>query len=338
MLPCVRVPIRVVPLVNESLRGFLMRLAERNGVSGADRILNDAIGGARLPITTRRALALADYCRCDVPEFFQLFGIEQRSIDGSRQWRLAGEWITKDYFLRSSRPSVCPLCLAEGGFLRGQWEVTFYVACPLHSIMLVERCSSCGKGLTPHRRRIDRCNCGFQFERAELVRASPEAELVAALVEYRIQGRAFLDVPKSLKLRVRTIEQFAGLDLDTLFKTLWLLGHCVGDTSRVASGHGRQRLWSVQASETIRRAVDLVVDWPDSLFRALEVRQAEHGLLDGEHPEAGLGPISRYLESEMTGEQGAFVRAAYYHFVHDVWRRRGGRTRARTRFCQLELF
>lgn len=42
-----RLLVRVAPLWCESLRGYLMRAAEANGLSGADRLLTDVVGGAR---------------------------------------------------------------------------------------------------------------------------------------------------------------------------------------------------------------------------------------------------------------------------------------------------
>ena len=235
-----RLPVRMPPFRNESLRGYLMRSAEANDLTGIDRLLINAVGGTRMPVTPKIAMILADYCRLDVHEFFQLFGIEYR-VAVSRQWQIAGEWVTKDYFVRSNKPSICPHCLIEESYLRGQWELSFYIACPKHNCLLVTTCSSCQRKLSAHRSRLGRCNCGFPFTESKSDPAPPEAILVADLVETRITGESKVNYAGHCIVSTVVIERLARLSLDSLFKTIWFLGHCFTEKGALETGHARIR-------------------------------------------------------------------------------------------------
>ena len=245
LLEANRLPVRIPPLDSESLRGFLMRVADQNGLTGIDRLMIDVVGGARLPITPRRAQLLADYCRCDVPEFFQLFGVEYRSEDGGRKWQIADQWVTKDYFIRAGRPAICPDCLRSEGFLRGQWDLTFYAACSLHRRRLIEVCPACCRPLSAHRARIDACNCGHSFLSDE---TSPdpveEALWLASLIDWRVANTVQRATWQTSEKMGRAVDRLASLDLDALFKTIWFFGHCFSireplqNRSRSAEGLG----------------------------------------------------------------------------------------------------
>lgn len=339
MLGGSRALIRVPPHRNESLRGYLMRVAAKNDIRHADEVLERVFGESRIRVTPARAMRLADYCRCDVPEFIQLFGIEQRTVDNERQWQLGGEYVTKDYFTRMHRPSVCPMCLLEGSVLKGQWELTFYVVCPRHSIALVEFCPRCARRLTPHRRVFERCDCGFLLERAPLAVAPPEMLFVAALVERRLEGLQFLSLPEGgLRADTEALERLAGLSLDALFKTLWILGHLAEAGRELLLGHGRSRPGAVAALDLVRGALSLLAHWPNRFLRLLEERKEEFDREGLHSPSAYLMPLRRYLESEFPAGEAAFVHAAYSRFVLDAWRLRCHSHRARTRHNQLELF
>lgn len=338
MLPGNRVPIRVPPCRNESLRGYLMRVAVRNGLRDADQLLERVFGSSRPRITQRRAMLLSDYCRCDVPEFIQLFGIEHRSVEGQRQWQLGGEWVTKEYFTRIHRPSLCPVCLAQGAVLKGQWELTFYVACPSHSVVLIDRCPACTKSLTPHRKAFDTCNCGFSLALAPRAVAPLETRLIAALVECRLDGLEFPLLPAGMDCDPDVVERLAGLNLDTLFKSLWILGHFALSVGKDDLGRRRSRPATPSVVDVVRGALSLLTQWPKRFLQRLEASIESSGSDATGHPEACLMPLRKYLENELLSDDAGFLRAAYAQFVRDAWRRRRHVYRPRSRLDQLELF
>ena len=338
LLETYRLPVRVPPLASESLRGFLMRAAEQNGLAGIDRLMTDVVGGARLPITPRRAQRLADYCRCDVPEFFQLFGIEYRSEDGGRKWQIADQWVTKDYFVRAGHPAICPACLRSEGFLRGQWDLTFYAACSLHSQRLLETCPACRRPVSAHRARIDACNCGHSFLSDETPPAPEEALWLASLVDRRVTNTIHRATRQTSEKTGRVVDRLALLDLDALFKTIWFFGHCFTTNNPLQTGHGRQKPSVDAALQIIGAAFDVLGDWPDSFIRGLE-RWLWRFDPDGRrHPEFCLMPIHHYLARELAGSESAFIAAAYERFLRDAWKTRNYTPTRQKATQQMELF
>lgn len=315
-----------------------MRVAEQNGLSGIDRLLTDAIGGSRQVITPRRAYALADYCRCDVPEFFQLFGIEHRSMEANRLWWLAGEGITKDYFIRTSRPLLCPACLHDRRYLRAQWELTFYVACPRHHCLLLENCPECRKPISAHRAKLDACNCGFDFTTAETAFAPNEAIGLARLVDDKITSDTSTSCTRKRFEMCRAIDRLATLSFDTLFKTVWFLGHYFAGESPPETGHGRLRADTETAISIISMAFSVLEHWPDAFIHELERRVRRFDTKANKHPEAFLMPIRHYLKNEFTGQESVFVHAAYERFIRDAWKDRSYDTCNQKGLKQRELF
>ncbi len=338
LLETYRLPVRVPPLASESLRGFLMRAAAQNGLSGIDRLMTDVVGGARLPITPRRAQLLADYCRCDVPEFFQLFGIEYRSEDRGRKWQIADQWVTKDYFVRAGRPAVCPGCLRSEGFLRGQWDLTFYAACPLHGRRLLETCSACHGTVSAHRARIDACNCGHSFLSDETPPAPEEALWLASLVDRRVTNTNHRATWQTSEKTGRAVDRLASLELDALFKTIWFFGHCFSASDPLQTGHGRQKASVDVALQIIRAAFDVLGDWPDSFMRGLERWLLRFDPERRCHPESCLMPIHHYLARELAGSESAFIAAAYQRFLRDAWKTRNDIPTRQKATQQMELF
>ena len=330
-----RLLVRVVPQWGESLRGYLMRASEANGLSGADRLLTNVVGGAKYPTTTKRAVALADYCRCDVFEFMQLFGIEGRSSDGMRQWQFAGEVVTKDYFLRPGQPSVCPRCLKESVYLRGEWEMTFFVACPFHNILLVQSCPGCGKPLSFHRAKLDRCNCGFPYAEACPEVAPPEAVWAALLVQRFVSDGARSQIEPRVATSITT-DRLAALGLDALFKTFWFFGQYLGEEDFVPIGRARPGVREVV--EIVRKTIRVLDGWPGVFLQRLEERVRGFDPGRTRRPEKALMPLRNYLEQELNDEGHAFIHAAYNRFVQDAWRSRAYDTYRKNRIPQMELF
>lgn len=56
----------------------------------------------------------------------------------------------------------CPQCLADRPTFVRSWRFSFVTVCPMHHCSLLDRCSSCGSSVVPHRSyRLTRCHrCG----------------------------------------------------------------------------------------------------------------------------------------------------------------------------------
>lgn len=84
-----------------------------------------------------------------------------------------------------ARQAVCPLCLAETGYGRVDWEFVLAPVCRVHRVALLDTCPSCGGPLRHGRTTIGACGyCGFDLRQAT-TQAVPEAALQAATLVQR---------------------------------------------------------------------------------------------------------------------------------------------------------
>ena len=76
---------------------------------------------------------------------------------------LLGEEDIPSSCIRIEARSVCPLCIAENPWSRGEWELKAYTTCHLHGVSLVDKCDQCQKKLSWSSTEILRCYCGRAF-------------------------------------------------------------------------------------------------------------------------------------------------------------------------------
>lgn len=76
---------------------------------------------------------------------------------------LLGEEKIPSSCIRIEARSVCPLCIAENLWSRGEWELKAYTTCHIHGVSLVDKCDQCLQKLSWSRTEISRCYCGRAF-------------------------------------------------------------------------------------------------------------------------------------------------------------------------------
>lgn len=326
---------RVPPHVHEDGIGFLMRVAARNHLKGATELLSRIKGNTRLRLEARDIELIADYCRSTIPEIAQLSGIESRGLGGEQEWQVAGEQITKSAFVSLRRAKICPVCLEESPFVRGYWCLSFYDACAIHGVQMIDRCPGCARRLKWDRRHVEKCSCGFDLRQAPTTPASPTLILLSRLIAHRAADNVPL-APAIIP--IRELERLASLSLDGLCKTVWFLGHCLRDLGRYGSGHGRLQPTCDEAAVIADQAFDVLRTWPTSLGEHLLTlacrppSRSSASLLD-----RLFGPLQHYLYEEMTGPEHVFIRTAYEYHLRLIWRDLGRRHQSFGDSRQLEL-
>jgi len=326
---------RVVPNEHENIIGFLMRVSERNYLIGGPRsIIEQACGNVTSSIKQQALPNLAEYCRISYAEISQLSGIEQ--IDGGFRGRsIGGEWVTKHSFTCHRRPKVCPCCLAENGWLRGYWDLTFYNSCALHRIELVDRCPGCARPLKWDRRFATRCGCGCSLASGHRTASEPTALLVARLIE-----KQPIDQKLCLEAGIPEIEvnRLAKLSIDGLCKTIWFLGHCLRDSARCVSGHGRIISNPTAANEIALKALGIFSDWPDSFGN--ELRSIAYGQPrrnSGTFLDQRISPLQNYLKQDIQDDELTYLRIAFEHYIRRLWAEHPSRLQSVDACRQYEL-
>lgn len=190
------------PHEDESGFGYYRRLGAENALWGWREVAAHA-GVAR----TRAALfSSPDHVAAELGLERAWSGLALLQEQSSRQWR---------GLRRAQGDAVCPQCLAEQVYLRGHWEHALVVACRHHHCLLVDRCDSCGEGLSPHRFRIEQCSCGRDLREMPSRPSTPAQHWLASLMAtngHSCGGVAPLvrrTDPMSVSLLVRTLCLFA---------------------------------------------------------------------------------------------------------------------------------
>lgn len=154
------------PFLDESLNGYLQRLAEANFLSSASLLLSARGLTLKAQYTPAEIELLANLTQQSAGRLRQLAEFHQ--VQGSLQ---AG------YFLRRKGIAVCPECLAQAPYIRQAWHHELVTACPIHSRQLLEQCPQCARAIEPGRCPFLGCRCGQSFCEAPLATPAQDADL-----------------------------------------------------------------------------------------------------------------------------------------------------------------
>ena len=222
-------PVIVVPGAGESGPGYLLRVAQRNGLTLKSMLGWLGISSLQTltPIGIRR-LAYAT----EAPHTW----LQKNLVLWLRRDRFQfAEWLghrwSSSLGLRGARPQVCPDCLREGGECRASWEMTGEFGCLRHDRLLTDRCPHCGMPLTWMRPAVDVCACGRY-----LTAGSPTHSIEADQVCWLELLSARLASPEQVGLPLaETIPWLAHLSPDGAFTAVYAVGVRVYPSERIPS-------------------------------------------------------------------------------------------------------
>lgn len=332
-----RVIHRVIPYQYEDLSGFLMRVAARNHMLGPSELLSILTGTANRSVHLKDLSRLAELCRNTVEEVYQLSGYERRLNGEERSWHVNGEWLTKSAFVSLRQAKVCPDCLQEMNYVRGEWSLSFYTVCARHGSNLLTECPACRRRLQWNRRHPNRCICGFNLAQSTLDHPERYRNALSRLLAYQTFGDPkLLD---GLPLDPRAVERLAGLGMDGICKTVWFLGHCLSEIGNYSIGHGRKKPCSIEVELMAERAFQMLKNWPDSLGKWLDdlLSSQFEGKFSATSVQYLLAPLQHYLQADASPAELRFLSAALEQHLKRVWVMMGSHHH-RCRFeRQLEL-
>lgn len=186
-----RLPLRIVPIDDESIVGFLVRLAERN--HEVDVLAFAQAVGIPFSVLTAAAtipfdlVPLSEASLVPVPQLRALtYWGDTRRLLNFRGHSMSLSMVTL------SRRLVCPACLGEGSYHRAAWDLSLAAACPRHALLLVSSCPDCGRRLRWTDPSIRRCSYGHDLARSS-ARLLPSPDVEGSLGFYRLLGLS--DVP-----------------------------------------------------------------------------------------------------------------------------------------------
>lgn len=248
-------PVTPMPGVTESLRGYQLRLAERNGYP-APKWIVDTVQNSR----TYRAREVLD-----ATPLREWTGLSDEQIalltmrGSGRKYRIRGVDLERQAF-QLHRPKVCPRCLAERGWCEAFWDLRMAVACPIHHVLLVDRCEHCGRELTWQRGKVSRCRCGHDLASVPTVDACAEVCDVMGVLRHAVyRDDAIARLPSSMQ----HLHHLGLRQLHRLLSAFSLKCHRHADTSRASDG-------TADNAVAIESTAKILANWPSGLHQFLD--------------------------------------------------------------------
>lgn len=161
------------PLIDESTIGYLLRFANENGFEG--------LKGLKLPI--RYLIPAVDIRQLSIYDLSAITGHHAELLSSRLGMIYVPEYgqyssayepcrlLGKETY-NLTNPRICPLCIQEKSSLSVHWDYALNVACPVHKVLLQDKCGDCGSHLSWLRRYFDRCDCGKRLAEWRVKRAT----------------------------------------------------------------------------------------------------------------------------------------------------------------------
>lgn len=261
-----RLLVRPAPLKGEGLRGYLLRVGERNGCGEGMNLFRMLTG------YNNNQYMVSDQALDNIAQSLDLSRdvvetISYRPVanDVASQCLFFGHRVSVNH-LRSQHPAVCPDCLAQQQAISGLWDLRAVCVCPHHGKWLVDLCPACGQSLKWHRSRVANCQCGFDLRSVETQAAPPDALVLTTLIHEVVLN----DLPTSAERSLDYPEEVRQIPLNELLALfrytaeVLVSGHAVGQEVRVDG----TETFSKHSQAAVLMARFLKA-WPDELSLVL---------------------------------------------------------------------
>lgn len=141
--------------VDESINGYLLRLADENFLGSINTLLRPT--GVRFK---------ASYTDVELASIAHYHGLDEQRLRRLSKFPTINGSIAGGYFLRKAAVAVCSECLRNSGYIRQAWHHELITACPTHKVLLMEHCPACESLLELNRGAVCLCRCGFDLTKA----------------------------------------------------------------------------------------------------------------------------------------------------------------------------
>ncbi len=260
-------PLRIAPDADETLVGFVVRLAARNGRADV-RAFSRTLG---VPFAEMHEMQFRLF---DLGRLAEAAGADARTLEGMAYWtrgrRLVGfmgHSLDRQLIVSSGR-KACPRCLAASRRHRAIWDLTVSSACAEHAVALISGCPKCARPLDWNGPAIDLCRCGFRLRGARC----------SALDALAIQGMAAVAEAFGCPRSAAAYRPPALRDLEPgdYLRLALQIGWCVSGRNGLAHPD-RLPAGDRDLSPFLERGHRAVREWPSSFRECLEVAAVDGG-------------------------------------------------------------
>jgi hypothetical protein len=301
------------PLADESLVGFIFRLAKRRHAGSASS-LAARVGFERLSNKPQPAWveALAVDARIPASEIWAVANGPQDDATGM----FRGIPLPSGYFDRrgASDYRVCPECLVESPYHRAIWTIACVAVCPVHDKVLIDTCRACGEPLRFVGTDMFLCPC--LKGRLDRMRTTPvdHDEARGTRVVYGLLGDQRFTADAGY---ARTLEPLADLETGTAVDFLYRVGlHRISPRRALFSvQHAGELAW--EAHVALNRGLAVAEDWPRAFVGVLDNIRRHYPAFRSVALNRSAGPVERWLDKLAKGTAGT-IRGAVVEYRKQV--------------------
>lgn len=194
-----RMPFRPLPYHGELFKGYIIRLASRNG---RDQ-LKDFVNAFEIAASAKRIYVVG------TPEHNKFLHVLSASM-GMDSEVLAEyfnqeneiqmlDWLSSRHIL-VNRPNICPKCVKKYGYLKADWHLYYATHCHEHESKLWNSCPNCGKSFTWSARLYQGCtSCDLKWKDVSPIKAElPQSQVALA----NLKGSKKLELIKRIILKL----------------------------------------------------------------------------------------------------------------------------------------
>lgn len=298
------------PNRTESLLGYVLRLSEMNGYVSPWSLYE--LAGMRQNETRTTGIKVDKLAAITGRVATQLEGIRFAPPANHPRWaRLLGHPVVPTD-LNITKPRLCPLCVAEMGFIEAHWHLEIMVCCPVHRLMALSTCLKCGNRLSWFRAGLLECKCGGNLRESELPSVS-EAE--ASLLD--VVRRKVLVLPVS-EANPASLPQNQLLTMN--LRSMLTIVRTLGKHRMIADGDTG---WNIE-QRVVSEATRVLMDWPRNFIELLTDLGRALPVTTTSGVGSQFGSIYHALfksKAITPREQTDFLKVAFLDFAMNHWGR-----------------
>lgn len=309
-MPCER-PLLITPHPNldESLKGYLLRLTDANGYPNCDWLLRS------LEISPKDVLSPGDIAilaRASRQGAGLLRSLQCGQVKNRPRWRSFKEHEVHGCTIECNLNQVCPECLKTRGYMRGVWMLKPLTACPEHGIYLQEECSACKKPLRWNRERLLQCGCGQDLRSLPVIKAPQNTISFCAAIAAALYGG---------ENNTQRPDCFRHMGLSELLISAELLAAYVSGRGRGTGRRLHYKINSDASREVFDRTAAIIAGWPGRFHEVLdEIRQHAEAEPDRTGLQAEFNSFyaalyGRTYESKFWGQ----IRTEFERYLTSQW-------------------
>ncbi len=289
------------PKVDESLRGYLLRLAENNCYHSILPMLKVIGLNDFTFITSTNKHIFESIATLTGVSIDQLMSRAYPSVSSKLTFFLGHPLHRKFILLNNVR--ICPVCLKESPYCRIIWELSPVTTCPKHNCLLIESCPVCGTKISWRRSHVAICKCEYDFRSIKPPKLqNHELKLsrhIHAVVNYKVYNNCDHPLDK--------------LTLNNFLLILFFIASQVLTTNYAQ--HGRYLLPYVQNTllhEILTQSYAVFDDWPFKYYQLLDTLRKRHGDIElKKSPKKTLFMYRKRISREFSDNELHFFREAF---------------------------